>query len=259
MKESNVVKSSLPKIKVLMCVVERGMGNSVSKLCQPFTSGHQTVLLGYGTAKDEVLRTLQLDHLEKDVVLSLILEDYVPAVLYRLKEELSLKKRGTGVACVVPINGMSKTTFDHVVAIEEKLTATEKEEIMQKRDKAMQQIQQNEKEQTGMTATEKTDLILTIVNRGFADEVMDAAREAGAAGGTVLHARGTGEEEEAKFLGIVLHPEKEVVMTLVPHSIRQDVIQSVSKVAGLTTAGNGISFSLPVDEVEGVSHNGWRE
>jgi nitrogen regulatory protein P-II 1 len=61
------------------------------------------------------------------------------------------------------------------------------------------------------------DLIMTIVNRGYADQVVDAARSAGAHGGTVFYARGTGVQEVEKFFAISIHPEKEVVINLVRH------------------------------------------
>lgn len=97
------------------------------------------------------------------------------------------------------------------------------------------------------------ELIVTIVNRGFADEVMDAAREAGATGGTVLYARGTGTREAEKFFGITIQPEKEVVLILAHKEQRNAIMKAVCRDVGLNTAGHGISFSLPVDEVVGAA------
>ncbi|MDO4540467.1 MAG: P-II family nitrogen regulator [Syntrophomonadaceae bacterium] len=98
------------------------------------------------------------------------------------------------------------------------------------------------------------DLILTIVNFGYASQVMEAAKEAGAHGGTVLNARGTGIREAEKYLGLAIQPEKEVVLILVRRSDRQQIMQAISKGAGLNTKGRGLSFSLPVDDVVGVVH-----
>ena len=64
------------------------------------------------------------------------------------------------------------------------------------------------------------ELIITIINRGFSEDVVDAAKSAGAQGGTVLHARGTGVHEAEKFFGISIQPEKEMVLTLVPSGIK---------------------------------------
>ncbi|MDL2236621.1 P-II family nitrogen regulator [Christensenellaceae bacterium OttesenSCG-928-K19] len=97
-------------------------------------------------------------------------------------------------------------------------------------------------------------LILTIVNRGFADEVMDAARDAGAHGGTVLYARGSGVHEMQKFFGITIEPEKEVVLILVDVESRDQIMKAICKGAGLNTEGRGMSFTLPVDDVMGIVH-----
>ena len=64
------------------------------------------------------------------------------------------------------------------------------------------------------------EVILCIVNAGFSDAVMDAAKEFGARGGTVLRARGTANSEAEKLFNIVIQPEKEVVMILVDSSFR---------------------------------------
>ncbi|MDR0356921.1 MAG: P-II family nitrogen regulator [Clostridiales Family XIII bacterium] len=95
-------------------------------------------------------------------------------------------------------------------------------------------------------------LIVTIVNRGYADTVIDAAREAGARGGTVLYARGTGIHETEKFMNISIQPEKEMVLTLVRKGAVKDVTHAILIAAGLKTQGRGISFTLPVTDVVGI-------
>lgn len=97
------------------------------------------------------------------------------------------------------------------------------------------------------------DLIITIVNRGFSDLVMDAARGAGASGGTILHARGTGVHEMERFFGISIQPEKEFVLILADHDDRQQIMQAIAEQAGLHTHGKGIAFSVPVDDVVGTT------
>ncbi|HBU12381.1 MAG TPA: transcriptional regulator [Clostridiales bacterium] len=100
----------------------------------------------------------------------------------------------------------------------------------------------------------KYRLIVTIVNRGFADTVMDAARDAGAQGGTILYARGSGIHEMQKFFGITIEPEKEVVFVLVEVEERDEILRAICKGAGLNTEGRGLSFTLPVDDVMGIVH-----
>ena len=97
------------------------------------------------------------------------------------------------------------------------------------------------------------ELILTIINRGFADLVMDAAKAAGASGGTVVHARGTGVHEAEKFFGIIVQPEKELVLILTEREKKNDIMTAICKHADLKVAGNGICFALPVDQVMGLT------
>jgi len=96
------------------------------------------------------------------------------------------------------------------------------------------------------------ECIVCIVNSGYSETVMEAAREAGAGGGTVLGARGTATKDAEKFFGITVHPEKEMVMILVENEKRDAVLHALYKNVGLETKGQGIAFSLPVDAVVGI-------
>lgn len=98
------------------------------------------------------------------------------------------------------------------------------------------------------------DLILTIVNRGYSDLVMDAAKAKGATGGTVITARGTAGEAE-KFFNMSLQPEKEMVMIVAEREKRREIMEEITLKAGLKTVGQGISFSMPVEETAGLTKN----
>ncbi len=97
------------------------------------------------------------------------------------------------------------------------------------------------------------ELIICIVNTGFTDVVMDAAKDAGARGGTVIHGRGTANKEAEEFFHISVQPDKEMVMILVTSDIKDDVLHAIYRSAGLKTAGQGIAFALPVTNVVGIS------
>ncbi len=99
----------------------------------------------------------------------------------------------------------------------------------------------------------KHEVIFCIVNAGFSDAVMDAAKQFGARGGTVIHARGTANKEAEKLFEITVQPEKEIVMILVPTEIKNDILHALYKSVGLNTPGQGIAFSMPVDEAVGLS------
>ncbi len=95
-------------------------------------------------------------------------------------------------------------------------------------------------------------MIFCIVNAGFSETVMEAAREAGARGGTVIHGRGTANKEAEKIFNIAIQPDKEIVMILVGDDIKDNVLTALNKAVGLDTDGQGIAFSMPVDRVIGI-------
>ena len=99
---------------------------------------------------------------------------------------------------------------------------------------------------------DKFELVVTIVNQGFAEEVMDVARECGARGGTILNARGTARAEAESKFGIMIHPEKEVVLILVNDKIKDKILHAIYQNVGLDTPGQGIAFTTPVDDVVGL-------
>lgn len=100
--------------------------------------------------------------------------------------------------------------------------------------------------------TSNHEVIFAIVNSGYAEEVMDVARENGARGGTILNARGVAGEEAAAFFGITLHAEKEILMMVVDKSIRDDILNAIYKQMGMGKKAQGIAFSLPVSDVAGL-------
>lgn len=96
-------------------------------------------------------------------------------------------------------------------------------------------------------------LVIAIINKGYIDLVMEAAKNAGARGGTTFTARGTGNKELGEFFGIAIQPEKEIVFILVEDEIKDKVLLQVYKDAGLDTKGSGIAFSIKVNDVVGLT------
>ena len=103
-----------------------------------------------------------------------------------------------------------------------------------------------------MEEQEQYEIIIVIINEGFSDVVMNAARDNGARCGTITHARGTGTKEMEKKYGIVITPQKEMIYILVNSKIRDDVMSAINKVAGTDTNAQGLIFSLPVSDVSGL-------
>ena len=99
----------------------------------------------------------------------------------------------------------------------------------------------------------KHEVIMCIVNSGFSETVMEAAREFGARGGTVIRGRGTANAEAEKLYGIAIQPEKEIVMILIDSSLKDDILHALYEKVGLNTPGQGIAFSLPVESAVGLA------
>lgn len=105
-----------------------------------------------------------------------------------------------------------------------------------------------------MNILEDFDCIVTIVNKGHSEPVVDASRKAGAEGGTILFGRGTGIREVKSILGLAIDPEKEVILTLVKSEISLRVLQAIVDAGNLERPGAGIAFILPVKGVAGICH-----
>ena len=97
------------------------------------------------------------------------------------------------------------------------------------------------------------EVIFAIVNSGFAEDVMDVARELGVRGGTILHARGVAREDAAAFFGITLHAEKEILMLVVEKDIRDQILNALYQKMDMAKKAKGIAFSLPVSDVAGLA------
>ena len=101
--------------------------------------------------------------------------------------------------------------------------------------------------------TNNHEVVFAIVDAGYAEDVMDIARELGVRGGTILDARGVVKADAAAFFGITLHEEKEILMMVVERDIRDQVRNAIYKEMGMAKKAKGIAFSLPVSDVAGLA------
>ncbi len=99
-----------------------------------------------------------------------------------------------------------------------------------------------------MASNSTNELITVILNKGYADDAMLAARKAGAGGGTVINARGTAREDDEKFFGVHIVPEKEMLMIVVENEKKDAVLEAIRTLPCLSEPGSGIAFSTPIQE-----------
>lgn len=105
-----------------------------------------------------------------------------------------------------------------------------------------------------MNSNMSFDLIVTIVDKGRSEIIVNASRSAGAEGGTIIPARGTGIHENAKLWGIPIEPEKDIVLTIVPREKTRDTLDAIVKQGKLDKPGAGIAFVLDLKAVAGICH-----
>jgi len=98
------------------------------------------------------------------------------------------------------------------------------------------------------------DLIVTIVRMGFSEKIIEASRQAGAEGGTIIVGRGTGVHERKKLLGIPVEPEKEIIFSVVPRDRTQQILEAIVRAGELDKPGAGIAFVLELKQVAGICH-----
>lgn len=99
------------------------------------------------------------------------------------------------------------------------------------------------------------EMVFAIVNNGYSEELMEAVKACGATGGTIINARGTAPREAEKFFGISISSEKEIVLIIVKKEIKNDVLKAIYEKVGLSSPGQGIAFSVPVDDAVGLGKN----
>lgn len=224
-------------LNMLISIVDRGKGEGVAQLLRQEGVLLHYIALGNGTARKGILNLLGLTDTAKDVVFSFIRSGVARRAMRKLSYALEIDLPGRGIAFTIPVGSIGGAQAMHYLMGEEMPVAHEEGgNTMEQQEQVM-----------------KNELIITIVNRGYTDLVMDAALTAGARGGTVVHARGAGTEEASQFFGITIQPEKEMVMILVDHDHKIPVMQSIVRGAGLSTEGRGIVFSLPVTDVMGMT------
>ena len=214
--------------KLLVVVMERHKCDAAVAAARKAGAPGGTVLMGRGTAQNKWLRILGLDDVEKELLYALLPSSLVRPVMEALRTDPALS-RTRGIMFTIDVI----ETFRHHVSSPAVLSQTQ-EDLMS----------DNSPEQSGY------ELLSIIVNNGNADQVMDAARNAGATGGTVIHARGTARPDDATFFGITIVPEKELVMILSPKDKSDRIMESIKAEFSSAEPGSGIAFRTAVESFD---------
>lgn len=220
----------MSELYFMMTIAERKRLPEFIALYQENHAEVSFVTLGYGTAEKDVLHYLGLGSTEKAICFSLVTGETWKEIKHALERKLQIDVPGKGIAFTVPLSSIGG-----------------------KRELAFLTKGQNfTKGEESTLKDTRRELIIAICEQGYSEAVMDAARECGAGGGTIIHAKGTGMQSAEKFLGITLASEKDVVLIVAKTAGKAEIMQAVMQKAGVETDAKAICFSLPVTDTAGL-------
>ncbi len=200
---------------MIIAIVPRGSAELITHAAVDAGAGGGTVSRGKGTAATSILQILGFADSDKDLVYILTAADKTEPVLNAMKDAASDKKQPFGIIFTVGVNSFIKAG-----------TVSGRNENM----------------------TETTHQLITIiVNKGFADDAMAAARKAGAGGGTIMNARGTARPGDETFFGMEIVPEKDMIVIVAENSKVQPILDAIKELPCLAKPGSGIAFASPAE------------
>lgn len=188
------------------------------------------ITFGQGTTSSEILDSFGLEAAEKAVIFAFVTDKEWKTVKNGLEKQMKIDIPGSGIAFIVPLSSIGG----------------------KKQLQFLTEGRQFEKGEESALKDTKYELLVVIANQGYSDMIMDAAREASAAGGTVIHAKGTGTEKAEKFLGVSIATEKEMIFMVTRREGKNDIIRAIMDKAGISSRARSIVFSLPVTETAGM-------
>ncbi len=210
-------------IQLISVFSESGQGDRCMNILRKYGAELIQVSAGVGTATGDMLRLLGLSRTDKEVAFALCAENRV---------------QDTMTALVAGSQAMAFSTSLSSISVP--LFRQEESAGAQKREGA-----------SPMNEGTKYEVVIVMANRGYIDRVMDAARTAGAGGGTVIHARGKGEGGGEHFFGVTLAEERDIFFIVTPAEDRVAIMQAIVKEAGLHTPAKAAVFSMPIQHLAG--------
>ena len=192
--------------------------------------------LGNGTAHEKTLSLLGIEKNEKAVLVSLVTYPTLKKILRGLALEMKIDLPDRGIAIAVPLSSVGGAkTLEYFNAGQDTDDLNDGADAPQNEEVEMQTVQ---------------ELIVAIYEKGYTDFVMDAAREAGAGGGTTIRAKGTSAGAQ-KFFGLSLADEKEMLFIVTSTAKKKDIMKAIMQNAGMESKAHSLVFSLPVTDSAG--------
>lgn len=209
----------------LSCViVNDGIASKVTKIAKHNGITGATVFLGKGTVRNFILELLDLTDVRKEVVLMISEKETAYKALEALNEELHLNKPNHGIAFTLSLSAMFGA-----------------------RDSSLNNVNESRGAKDTMHKS-----IFVVVDKGKAEEVVEAARAAGSRGATIINARGSGIHETHKLFSMEIEPEKEVVLFIAESNTTEAIVSAIREKLKIDDPGMGIMFVLDVNKTYGL-------
>ena len=188
------------------------------------------ITLGEGTARGDILDYLGLEASKKMVIFNFVQQRDWMLTKKDLQRKLQIDAPGEGIAFLVPLSSIGgKRTLQFLL---------DRQELPESEESTLKDT--------------TYELIVAIADQGNLEMVMDAARGAGAYGGTVIHAKGTGMEYAEKYLGVTIAAEKAMIFIVTKKDQKNSIMKAIMEQAGMQTPAKTIVFSLPVTDTAGL-------
>lgn len=218
------------EIYLMTMIADRNNGKKYLDLYKQEQINVMYITMGQGTARGDILDYLGLESSEKVVIYSFLEMDKWKTVKKDLQKKIQIDAPGEGIAYLVPLSSIGgKRTLQFLL---------EKQELPEREESTLKDT--------------TYELIVAIADQGNLDLVMDAARGAGAYGGTVIHAKGTGMEYAEKYLGVTIAAEKEMIFIVTKKEQKNSIMKAIMEQAGMETTAKTVVFSLPVTDTAGL-------
>lgn len=220
----------MDQLFLMIAIINRNHTNEFAQFYEKYGISVNFVMLGKGTAGNDILDYFGLEHSEKSVIFSVVTKESWKKIKSGLQKEMRIDIPGTGIAFIVPMSSIGGK-------------------------KQLEFLTENQTFELGEESTlkdTKYELLIIIANQGYTELIMDAARKCNAGGGTVIHAKGTGMQGAEKFLGVTLAAEKEIVYIVIRKEDKNAIMRAIMDEAGMNSKAKSIVFSLPVTGTAGM-------
>lgn len=220
----------MSQLHLMTTILSRNMTKKFSLFYEEAGLPVSFTALGEGTASSEILDYFGLDGSEKSVMFHIVTDTRWKELKRSLRMKMNIDIPGIGIVFLIPLSSIGGAKALNYLTCGQDFVKGDESELKDT----------------------KYELLVSISNQGYTEKIMDAARKVHAAGGTVIHAKGTGAQLAEKFMGVTLVPEKEMIFIVVRRDQKNDIMRAIMDEAGVGTKAGAIVFSLPVTDTAGM-------